>query len=319
MTRYLQALRGACLSGALCRPPARPVAVIGGNEVPMELTDIAVIRRLCAAHGFSLSKGLGQNFIVNPGVCPKIVEASGIDGTYGVLEIGPGIGVLTKELALRARRVVAIELDARLPALLAETLAGFSNVRIVQGDALKLDLAALIRQEFPGMKVAVCANLPYYITSPLVMKLLEDRLPLQHITVMVQREAAQRLAALPGTRGAGAVSYAVHYYACPQVLFSVQPGSFYPPPKVTSAVLRLSLHAAPPVAPQSERAMFRTIRAAFSQRRKTAAHAVSAGLGLPKAQVAAALQAVGAPPSARPEQLGLEQYAALSGLLLPAE
>ena len=151
------------------------------------------------------------------------------------------------------------------------------------------------------------------------MKLLEDRLPLQHITVMVQREAAQRLAALPGTRGAGAVSYAVHYYACPQVLFSVQPGSFYPPPKVTSAVLRLLLHAAPPVAPQSERAMFRTIRAAFSQRRKTAANAVSAGLGLPKAQVAAALQAVGAPPSARPEQLGLEQYAALSGLLLPAE
>ena len=169
------------------------------------------------------------------------------------------------------------------------------------------------------MKVAVCANLPYYITSPLVMKLLEDRLPLQHITVMVQREAAQRLAALPGTRGAGAVSYAVHYYACPQVLFSVQPGSFYPPPKVTSAVLRLLLHAAPPVAPQSERAMFRTISAAFSQRRKTAANAVSAGLGLPKAQVAAALQAVGAPPAARPEQLGLEQYAALSGLLLPAE
>lgn len=212
----------------------------------MELTDIAVIRRLCAAHGFSLSKGLGQNFIVNPGVCPKIVEASGIDETYGALEIGPGIGVLTKELALRARKVVAIELDARLPALLAETLAGFSNIRVVQGDALKLDLAALIRQEFPGMKVAVCANLPYYITSPLVMKLLEDKLPLQHITVMVQKEAAQRLAALPGTREAGAVSYAVHYYARPQVLFQVQPGSFYPPPKVTSAVLRLSLHTAPP-------------------------------------------------------------------------
>ncbi len=285
----------------------------------MELTDIAVIRRLCAAHGFSLSKGLGQNFIVNPGVCPKIVEASGIDETYGALEIGPGIGVLTKELALRARKVVAIELDARLPALLAETLAGFSNIRLVQGDALKLDLAALIRQEFPGMKVAVCANLPYYITSPLVMKLLEDKLPLQHITVMVQKEAAQRLAALPGTREAGAVSYAVHYYARPQVLFQVQPGSFYPPPKVTSAVLRLSLHTAPPAAPQSEKAMFRTIRAAFSQRRKTAANAVSAGLGLPKADVAAALQAVGAPPAARPEQLTLEQYAALSDLLFPSQ
>lgn len=169
------------------------------------------------------------------------------------------------------------------------------------------------------MKVAVCANLPYYITSPLVMKLLEDKLPLQHITVMVQKEAAQRLAALPGTREAGAVSYAVHYYARPQVLFQVQPGSFYPPPKVTSAVLHLSLHTAPPAAPRSEKAMFRTIRAAFSQRRKTAANAVSAGLGLPKADVAAALQAVGAPPAARPEQLTLEQYAALSDLLFPSQ
>lgn len=282
----------------------------------MELTDISTIRYLCEKYGFSLSKGLGQNFIVNPGICPKIVQASGIDETYGALEIGPGIGVLTKELALRARKVVAVELDTRLPALLAETLAGFSNVKLVQGDALKLDLAGLIRQEFAGMKVAVCANLPYYITSPLVMKLLEDRLPLEHITVMVQKEAAQRLAALPGTRGAGAVSYAVHYYASPQVLFCVQPGSFYPPPKVTSAVLRLDLHAAPPVAPQSEAAMFRTIRAAFSQRRKTAANAISAGLGLPKAQVTAALAAAGAPPAARPEQLGLEQYAVLSDVLL---
>ena len=208
--------------------------------------------------------------------------------------------MLTKELALRARKVVAIELDARLPALLAETLAGFSNIRVVQGDALKLDLAALIRQEFPGMKVAVCANLPYYITSPLVMKLLEDKLPLQHITVMVQKQAsAQRLAALPGTREAGAVSYAVHYYARPQVLFQVQPGSFYPPPKRDKrCAAPYGLHTAPPAAPQSEKAMFRTIRAAFSQRRKTAANAVSAGLGLPKADVAAALQAVGAPPAA---------------------
>lgn len=171
--------------------------------------------------------------------------------------------------------------DARLPALLAETLAGFSNIRVVQGDALKLDLAALIRQEFPGMKVAVCANLPYYITSPLVMKLLEDKLPLQHITVMVQKEAAQRLAALPGTREAGAVSYAVHYYARPQVLFQVQPGSFYPPPKVTSAVLRLSLHTAPPAAPQSEKAMFRTT-CGVQPAAQTAANAVSAGLGLPR-------------------------------------
>lgn len=227
--------------------------------------------------------------------------------------------MLTKELALRARKVVAIELDARLPALLAETLAGFSNIRLVQGDALKLDLAALIRQEFPGMKVAVCANLPYYITSPLVMKLLEDKLPLQHITVMVQKEAAQRLAALPGTREAGAVSYAVHYYALPPGAVSGAAGQLLPAAQGDKRCAAPFAAHGTAAAPQSEKAMFRTIRAAFSQRRKTAANAVSAGLGLPKADVAAALQAVGAPPAARPEQLTLEQYAALSDLLFPSQ
>ena len=281
----------------------------------MDLTNISVIKELCARHGFALSKGFGQNFIVNPGICPKMAEAAGIDGAYGVLEIGPGIGVLTKELCARAQKVVAVEVDERLPALLAETMAPYNNFQLVLGDVLKLDLAALIAREFPGLKVAVCANLPYYITSPIVMKLLEERLPLEHITVMVQKEAAERLCAVPGTRQAGAVSYAVRYYAAPKVLFTVQPGSFYPPPKVTSAVIQLALHKAPPVQPHSEALLFRTVRAAFGQRRKTAANAISAGLALPKAQVAAAIATCGLPPTARPEQLTLEQYAALSDAL----
>lgn len=279
------------------------------------LTDIAYVRDLCARHGFTLSKGFGQNFIVNPGVCPKIVEAAGIGPEWGVLEVGPGIGVLTRELARRAARVVAVEVDNRLPPLLAETLAGYDNVEIVMQDILKVDIAALIREKFAGMPVAVCANLPYYITSPILMRLLEEKLPIRQITVMVQKEAAERICAAPGTRQAGAISYAVAYYAKPQVLFSVQPGSFYPPPKVTSAVIRLEVHPEPPVPVPDEAAYFRLVRAAFGQRRKTAANAISAGLGLSKAQVTAAMEQAGLPATARPEQLTLEQFAALSRAL----
>lgn len=280
------------------------------------LTDVSVIKDLCARYGFSLSKGFGQNFIVNPGICPKIVEAAGIDKSYGVLEVGPGIGVLTKELAAAASRVASVEIDTRLPALLAETLAECSNVEIVQGDVLKTDLHALIAEKFEGLQVAVCANLPYYITSPILMKLLEERLPVKHITVMVQKEAAERITALPGTRAAGAISYAVHYYAEPQLLFSVQPGSFYPPPKVTSAVIQLVLRDKPAVDTPDEAGLFRLIRAAFGQRRKAAANSIAAGLGIPKARVTAALEAAGLPPLVRPEQLTLEQFAALQSQLL---
>ena len=280
------------------------------------LTDVSVIKDLCARHGFSLSKGFGQNFIVNPGICPKIVQAAGIDRSYGVLEVGPGIGVLTRELAAAASKVAAVEIDTRLPALLAETLAECSNVEIVQGDVLKSDLHALIAEKFAGLQVAVCANLPYYITSPILMKLLEERLPVKHITVMVQKEAAERITALPGTRAAGAISYAVHYYAEPQLLFSVQPGSFYPPPKVTSAVIQLVLRDRPAVDTPDEAGLFRLIRAAFGQRRKAAANSIAAGLGIPKAQVTAALEAAGLPPLVRPEQLTLEQFAALQSRLL---
>ena len=283
----------------------------------MALTDLSVIRDLCARYDFSLSKGFGQNFIINPGVCPRIAEASGIGPGWGALEIGPGIGVLTEQLAERADKVVSVEVDTRLQPLLAETMAGHPNFKLVLGDVLKVDLAALLKAEFPGMPVAVCANLPYYITSPILMRLLEERLPIRSITVMVQKEAAQRLCAAPGTRQAGAISYAVAYYAAPELLFTVQPGSFYPAPKVTSAVIRLTLHDTPPVQPANgdERGLFRLIRAAFSQRRKTAANAVAAGLGLPKPQVTAALQAAGLDTRLRPEQLTLADYCALQAAL----
>lgn len=279
------------------------------------LTDISTIRELCARYDFSLSKGFGQNFIVNPGVCPKIVEAAGIGPGWGVLEIGPGIGVLTKELAKRADKVVAVEVDQRLPALLAETLAEFSNVEIVLQDVLKADLRGLITEKFAGLSVAVCANLPYYITSPILMRLLEEKLPIKSITVMVQKEAAQRIAAAPGSREAGAISYAVAYYAAPKMLFTVQPGSFYPPPRVTSAVIQLEVRSEPAVTTANEAGYFKLVRAAFGQRRKTAANAISAGLGLPKARVNEALSAAGLPLTARPEQLTLQNFAALQAAL----
>ena len=281
------------------------------------LTDLSTIRSLCDRYGFSLSKGFGQNFIINPGVCPRIAESAGIGPDWGVLEIGPGIGVLTEQLAKRAARVVSVEIDRRLFPLLDETLAGYDNIRIVEGDVLKVDLKGLIAREFAGRPVAVCANLPYYITSPILMRLLEERLPVENITVMVQREAAQRLCAPPGTRQAGAISYAVAYYAKPRQLFTVQPGSFYPAPKVTSAVIRLDVRKTPAgsLDPAAEKALFALIRAAFSQRRKTAANGISAGLSVDKAAVQAAMGDAGLDIRLRPEQMTLEHFIALQAAL----
>ncbi len=280
-----------------------------------ELTNLSVIRELCKKYDFALSKDFGQNFIINPSVCPRIVDAAGIDSRYGVIEIGPGIGVLTQELAKRAGKVVAIEVDDRLPPLLEETLAEFDNVKVILGDVLKTDLAALIEEEFANMPVAVCANLPYYITSPIIMQLLKSHLPIESITVMVQKEAGERLAAVPGSRESSAISCAVQYYAKPKLLFSVQPGSFYPAPKVTSAVVRMELRAAPAVCVPDEDDYFALIRAAFGQRRKTAANAIASGLGMPKDNVKAALTDAGLDISIRPERLTLEDFAALDAAL----
>ena len=287
----------------------------------INLTDMKTVRSILSRHGFHFSKKLGQNFLVDPSVCPRIAEEGNAAPGFGVLEIGPGIGTLTQQLALRAEKVTSVELDQRLLPILEETVGEFDNLHILHGDILQFDVPQLLEQEFPGMHVAVCANLPYYITTPILMHLLESGAPIDSITVMVQKEAAQRLCAAPGTREAGAISYVVAYYAKPKLLFTVQPGSFYPAPKVTSAVIQLDVHTTPPVTPPNgdEAGLFRLIRAAFSQRRKTAANAVANGLGISKAKVNAALQAAGVDIRLRPEQLTLEDYCALQAALAAAE
>lgn len=279
-----------------------------------KLTDISAVKALLEAHGFRFSKALGQNFLINPSVCPRMAASCGADDQSGILEIGPGIGTLTRELCRTAKNVVSIELDDRLPALLAKTMADFDNFTLVQGDALKLDLNALIDEHFGDMPVYVCANLPYYITSPLIMHLLESRLPIDAITVMVQKEAAERLCAKQGSREAGAVTLAVQYYAQAESLFDVSRGSFIPAPNVDSRVIRLTLHKTPPCDVQNEKRMFSLIRAAFNQRRKTLTNSLM-GAGFSKVQIADACETCGIAPTARAEQLTLQDYAALSNVL----
>ena len=277
------------------------------------LTDLSTVRDILSRHGFSFSKALGQNFLINPSVCPRMAELCHPDltGDFAVLEIGPGIGVLTKELARVAKRVISIELDTRLLPILKETLADSPNVTVINGDAMKLDLAAILSEHAEGLPVVVCANLPYYITSPLLMRLLESRLPIAAVTVLVQKEAAVRLCARPATRECGAVTLAVRYFAEPEILFSVSKGSFIPAPKVDSSVIRLRLHGKPPCPIADEALFFRLVHAAFQQRRKTLLNSLT-NAGFDKARIAEALQEVGLSPTARAEELTLEQFAALT-------
>ena len=280
------------------------------------LSDISVIKKILSEHGFTFSKSLGQNFLINPTVCPRMADACGADCGTGVLEIGAGIGVLTAELAKRAKKVVSLELDTRLIPVLAETLGEFSNVEVLNADVLKLDLNKLIDDCFQGMHVAVCANLPYYITSPVIMALLESRIPVDAVTVMVQKEAAARLCAPVGSRDAGAVTVAVNYYAQAEKLFDVSAGSFMPAPKGDSRVIRLNIRKEPPVEVSDEKFFFRVIKAAFGQRRKTASNSLSAGLGMPKDKVSTAIAAAGFEPSVRAESLTMQELARLSECLL---
>lgn len=282
----------------------------------MKLSSMEAIKDIMARHGFRFSKSLGQNFLINDSVCPRIAEMGGANKDTGVIEIGTGFGVLTVELAARAKKVVAIEIDQKLMPVLDETLAEYDNVKVINADVLEVDLAQLIAEEFAGMEVVVCANLPYYITSPIIMRLLEQRLPIKAITVMVQKEAADRLCAAVGTRECGAVTAAVAYYAEPRVLFKVSRGSFMPAPNVDSAVIRLDIRPSTPDNVADERALFKLIRAAFSQRRKTLANPVSAAFGMPKARIQAALSVAGLTPMARAEELTLEQFIALSNALV---
>lgn len=280
------------------------------------LCNINVIKNIFQRHNFSFSKTLGQNFLINPSVCPKIAKDGVRDKNYGVIEIGTGIGVLTNELAKIAKKVVAIELDERLIPILDETLAEYDNVKIINADVLKVDLHKLIDEEFDGMDVCVCANLPYYITSPIIMALLESKLKIKSITVMVQKETATRLCAKVGTRECGAVTFAVRYYTNPKLLFNVSRGSFIPAPNVDSAVIRLDIkNDEANIKVNDEKFLFSLVKMAFSQRRKTLANPVSAGLNISKNIVIEALQSVGLPQTVRAEQVTFEQFIELSNIL----
>ena len=278
----------------------------------MELTNIKEIKSLLEKYDFSFSKALGQNFIINPGICPRMAREGGATPGVMALEIGPGIGTLTKELAKTADKVVAVEIDDRLPPILAETLAEFDNVKIISGDALKIDLSEIIKTEAEGRDTILCANLPYYITSPVILRVLESRLPVKSLTAMVQKEAAARLCAEPGSREVGAVSVAVRYYSNPKILFHVSAGSFLPKPDVDSAVIRLDILAKPPVKVEDEAFFFETVKALFSQRRKQIVNCLCGYFRLEKSAVTDALVGLGIAPSRRAEALSMAEFAAIA-------
>jgi len=272
------------------------------------LWDINIIKDVMGRHGFNFSKALGQNFIIDKTICPRIAEMGGCDETKGVLEIGAGIGVLTAELAKRAKKVVCVEVDKRLLPVLDETLSEFDNVEIVNDDILKVDLKKLLKEKFGDMRIVVCANLPYYITSPVIMLLLENRLPIESVTVMVQKEAGDRLCAEVGSRLAGAVTVAVNFYAEAKKLFNVSRGAFMPSPKVDSEVIRLDLRNQPLLDLSDEKKFFNLVKSSFGQRRKTAINSISSGMGIPKSEVASALEKADFPLDIRAEKFTMEDF-----------
>ncbi|MEG2038961.1 MAG: 16S rRNA (adenine(1518)-N(6)/adenine(1519)-N(6))-dimethyltransferase RsmA [Oscillospiraceae bacterium] len=278
------------------------------------LSDINTIKELLRKHGFTFSKALGQNFIIDPNICPQMAEMCGADSGVGVIEIGSGIGVLTTELAQRADKVVCIELDQRLLPILNETLSDFNNITIINEDVLKVDLLKLIEEQFSGLEVVVCANLPYYITSPIIMNILEAKLPVKSITVMVQKEAAGRLCAEAGTREVGAVTIAVRYYSEPQILFGVDRTSFMPSPDVDSSVIKFDILPTPPIKVNDEKIFFKVVKAAFAQRRKTLNNTLSSSLGMSKQEIADILEKAELKPTSRAEELSMEQFATLANL-----
>ncbi|MEG2597389.1 MAG: 16S rRNA (adenine(1518)-N(6)/adenine(1519)-N(6))-dimethyltransferase RsmA [Oscillospiraceae bacterium] len=279
------------------------------------LSNISTIKSIMHQFHFQFSKSLGQNFLIDPDVCPKIAEMGGAAENTGVLEIGTGFGVLTHELAKKAKKVVAVELDQRLIPVLKQTLFEHQNVTIVNEDILKVDLAELLEREFSGMDIYVCANLPYYITSPVIMALLEQKLPIKAITVMVQKEAAERLCANLPSRACGAVTVAVRYYSEPQVLFPVSRESFMPSPNVDSAVIRMDVRPEILLDEESERFLFSVVKAAFAQRRKTMSNTISSVLKISKELIIEALGQAELKTAIRAEELSLDDFIRFSAIL----
>ena len=289
----------------------------------MNLCDINVIKPLLQKHGFHFSKSKGQNFLTQSWVPREIADGAGIDKTCGVLEVGPGIGPLTQALCENAEKVVSVEVDTSLAPVLAETMADTNNFTLIFGDILKTDIPALVQEHFQGLRPMACANLPYYITSPVLSALLESKC-FESITVMVQKEVAQRICAQPGSKDYSAFSLFCQYYAQPEILFDVPPSCFIPQPKVTSAVITLPCRKAPPCPIADEKLFFRTVRASFAQRRKTLVNGLSSGFGtLSKAQIIACLTAAGLPENVRGETLGIPEFARVAEeigkVLMPPE
>ncbi|MBO5790638.1 MAG: 16S rRNA (adenine(1518)-N(6)/adenine(1519)-N(6))-dimethyltransferase RsmA [Clostridia bacterium] len=285
----------------------------------MDLCNRSIIRSLMEESGIGFRKDLGQNFLVSPSVPQDCAYGCEADTDTMILEIGPGIGCLTQELAKRFRHVLAIEVDERLPAILAKTLAEYDNVTVVCADAMKADIASLIEQtkaehSLPAdLPVAVCANLPYYITTPILMMLVESGIPFKSVTVMVQAEVAQRLCAAPGSAEYGAITVALNYYGTVKRLFTVPAGCFMPQPKVNSAVVRLAFYETKPYLPANEKIFFATVRAAFEQRRKTLLNALSSGFPtLSKEEIAAAIEGCGLDVRIRGERLSVKEFVSLS-------
>lgn len=263
---------------------------------------------------FAFQKRFGQNFLIDSHVLDKIVNAAGITKEDCVLEIGPGIGTMTQYLAEHAGRVVAVEIDTNLLPILAETLKDYSNVTVINEDILKVDMNQLVKEYNQGRPIKVVANLPYYITTPIIMGLFESNVPIENITVMVQKEVADRMQVGPGSKDYGALSLAVQYYASPYIVANVPPNCFIPRPNVGSAVIRLTRYQEPPVQVKDVKLMFRLIRASFNQRRKTLQNGLnnSPELSFPKEKIAAVIESLGLPPAVRGEALTLEQFAALA-------
>ena len=277
----------------------------------MNLTDYNEIQELLHRHGFRFSKSMGQNFLTASWVPADIADSAQLDSDTAVLEIGPGVGCLTEQLAARAGKVLSVELDRSLEGVLRETMAAYDNVEILFGDILKQDIPALVREHFGGMRAVVCANLPYNVTSPVLTALIRSDC-FETITVMIQRDVARRICAAPNTPDYGAFSLFVQWYTRPELLFDVPPHCFHPQPKVTSSVIRLTRRREKPFAVSDEQLLFQIIRAAFNQRRKTLANALASGLGCERALIEQALENCGFDIRIRGEALDLGSFVALT-------
>ena len=284
----------------------------------MELTNIHVIKDLLARYGFHFSKAKGQNFLTQAWVPQRIAEEAGVDDTCGVLEVGPGMGPLTQQLCLRAKKVLAVEVDQNLKPVLAETMAPHDNLELIFGDVLKQDIPALMREKFGDLRIKACANLPYYITSDILAALLEAKC-FETVTVMVQKEVAQRICAKPGTAAYGAFTVFCQYYAQPEILFDVPPSCFIPQPKVTSAILHLRVRTEPVCPVKDEKTFFKVVRGSFAQRRKTLLNGLSSVFGqLGKERLTEILEGCGFPSNVRGETLSIPEFARLADAIFDA-